>query len=441
MKLLRITVISLISASFFLTGCNLYKDDEITPESEELVKVNFFVPEYETTTQLAAKITIVEPKDYAQAGKIITYQNYIFINKPNEGIHVVDNSNPSAPINLNFITIPGSIDMTIVDNHLYSDMFSALVVFDISDVTQPELIEDFTVEEVFDYNPFRTLDDWLNTGVETTYTQYESIDNSLGIVTGWRSEIRQIPLEDIQLRHFALESTADVQTTSTDTNQYGEVSTAGSMTRFLPVGNYLYTINFSELVLFSIEDNYQPNRFARLDTGTQAETLFQLNDLLFIGSTTGMLLYDVATPSNPTYISSLEHFRSCDPVVADTSYAYVTLRGGTNCFTDLNELQIIDIREPEELTLVSRQVLFNPHGLAIQDNHLLVCDGTAGLKVIDVSDRENPQILSTDPIPFAYDIIVDYPNATVVGEGIIYQYDLSNLPEIVKTAELVLNSN
>ena len=105
-----------------------------------------------------------------------------------------------------------------------------------------------------------------------------------------------------------------------------------------------------------------------------------------------------------------------------------------------NELQIIDIRTPEELIVVARQVMFNPHGLAIHEEYLLVCDGTAGLKVVDVSNRNEPEILSTDNIPFAYDIIVDFPSAIVVGEGVLYQYDLSNLPEIIKTNELVLTN-
>ncbi|MEL0225961.1 MAG: hypothetical protein VW912_04740, partial [Flavobacteriaceae bacterium] len=353
---------------------------------------------------------------------------------------VVDNSNPAAPVNLHFINIPGSLDLTIIDDHLYSDMFSALVVFDISDVTLPDLIEDFTVEEVFYYNPYRTLENVSRPEVGYDYTQYESIDDSRGIVTGWEVEIRQEPLED-QILYLRLEDTAIAETTSSDqANGFNEVSTAGSMTRFLPIDRYLYTINFNELVLFSIGDNYQPSRFARLDTGTQAETLFQLNNLLFVGSTTGMLMYDVTSPSNPNYLNSIEHFRSCDPVVADENYAYVTLRGGTNCFTETNELQIIDIRTPEELSVVARQVMFNPHGLAIHEDYLLVCDGTAGIKVVDVSNREQPEILSTDNIPFAYDIIVDFPSALVVGEGVLYQYNLSNLPEIVKTNELVLNN-
>lgn len=438
MKRFDFLKISVLVFCLLLTSCSLFKDGII--DDREMVEVAYFVPQYETTSQLAAKVTVESPKDYAEAGKIVTYQNYIFINKPNEGVHVVDNSNPAAPVNLHFINIPGSLDLTIIDNHLYSDMFSALVVFDISDVTQPDLIEDFTVEEVFYYNPYRTLDTAIRLGESFAYTQYESIDHSQGIVTGWEVEIRQEPLEE-QIMHLRLEDTAIAEATSSDqANEFNEVSTAGSMTRFFPIDRYLYTINFNELVLFSIGDNYQPTRFARLDTGTQAETLFQLNDLLFVGSTTGMLMYDVTSPSNPNYLNSIEHFRSCDPVVADENYAYVTLRGGTNCFTETNELQIIDIRTPEELSVVARQVMFNPHGLAIHEDYLLVCDGTAGLKVVDVTNRNEPEILSTDNIPFAYDIIVDFPSAIVVGEGVLYQYDLSNLPEIVKINELVLTN-
>ena len=84
--------------------------------------------------------------------------------------------------------------------------------------------------------------------------------------------------------------------------------------------------------------------------------------------------------------------------------------------------------------------MFNPHGLAIHDDFLLVCDGSAGIKVLDVSDRENPEVVTTESIPFAYDIIIDYPSAVVVGEGVIYQYDLSALPAITKTAELTLST-
>lgn len=437
MKTIFRSLTFLFIAGLFLSGCSLLNKKT----DENLVDVTYVIPVYETTSQLAQKVSIDPPKDYAEAGKIVTYQHYIFINKPHEGIHVVDNSDPSNPQNLHFIAIPGSLDMTIIDDHLYSDMFSALVVFDISSISSPELLEEFTVEEVFYYNPYMTLESTVSFDQLGDYFRYEEIDNTLGIVTSWRTEIRKEPLEDqVSRRYYTLEDAEIATATAAENNNFENVSTAGSMTRFLPIENYLYTINFNELVLFSIGEDYRPSRFARLDTGTQAETLFQLNDLLFVGSTTGMLMYDVSSPDNPDYINSIEHFRSCDPVVADSNYAYVTLRGGTNCFTETNELQIIDIRDPENLEVVARQVMFNPHGLAIHQDHLLVCDGSAGIKVLDVRDREDPSVVTTSSIPFAYDIIVDFPSAVVVGEGVIYQYDLSALPEITKTAELTLSN-
>ena len=86
--------ILVFSCPIFL-GCNLFKDEVI--DDTELVDVTYFVPVYETTDKLAQKVSIDPPKDYAQAGKIVTYQQYIFINKPQEGIHVLDNSDPANP--------------------------------------------------------------------------------------------------------------------------------------------------------------------------------------------------------------------------------------------------------------------------------------------------------------------------------------------------------
>jgi hypothetical protein len=434
--------LSYFSKSFGLL-CLLFvacKSNDHPGETEDLVEVAYIVPVYETASQLSARVSVDPAKDYAAAGKIITYQNYIFINRPNEGIHVVDNSNPQQPINLHFITLPGSLDMAVIDDHLYADMYSALVVIDISEVTQPQIMEEFTVEDVFYYNPYENFPEELDLS-GYNHTRYEPIENDRGIVTSWEIEIREEPISEEELRYVTLEMTSDVLTVVDDGTDFNQTSSAGSMTRFLPIDRFLYTINFNELILFEIDDNHQPNRFARLDTRTQAETLFQLNDFLFVGSTTGMLMYDVTSPANPEYLNSIDHFRSCDPVVADEAYAYVTLRGGTNCFTQSNELQIIDIQNPAELSVVARQVLYNPHGLALWNEYLLVCDGAAGLKIINVSDRENPEIIASENIPFAYDIIIDYPNAMIVGESVLYQFDISNLPEITQTAELPLSAN
>jgi hypothetical protein len=393
---------------------------------------------YKSTSDLADEIFIDEPKVQTGLGKIVTYGDMIFINQPMEGIHIVDNSNPANPMNHSFISIPGNVDMAIVDNHLYADMFSALVVFDLSNLESPKFLEDFTVEDVFYYDSYWNFPNEIWEEGHVRFAEY--VDASMGIVVGWETEVRRERVDNTYGPELAFDDVG-VAVPGSDVDFGSNTSTAGSMARFLPIDGYLYTINFSDLVLFQLAQNYKPNPWIRIDTETQAETLFHLNDLLFVGSVNGMLMYDVADASDPLFINKIEHMRSCDPVVADLEYAYVTLRGGTNCFTDLNELQIIDIQTPEDLQVVSHKSLFNPHGLGIYEDHLIICDGSAGIKVLDVTDRSQPEIMTSYPIGFAYDVIIDYPNAMVVGEEMLFQYDLSGLPELTLLSQTPIHSS
>ena len=419
----------LLITIFFTASCEW---DSVNNADEEWVDVTYVTPVYETASSLVDQVVVVEPKEQTSLGKIITYQNYVFVNEPMEGIHIVDHTDPSNPINLSFISIPGNLDMSIVDDHLYVDMFSSLAVFDIRDVLSPKFKESYTVENVFDYDTFWNFpfEIWENPNSYIEYREFP--DKNRGIVVDWQIETISEKRSLYEYRNYNDGAIPDVALSSEDGNIDGvqQTSTAGSMTRFLPIDGYLYTINFNELVLFRIESDYRPSPWIKKNTQTQAETLFQLNDLLFVGSVNGMLLYDVSNAADPDYINRIEHMRSCDPVVADANYAYVTLRGGTNCFTDINELQIIDIQDPQNLSVVFRKDMYNPHGLGIYDDHLIICDGTAGIKIVDVSTPTEPNIVNSAPIQFAYDVIIDYPHALVVGDTDLYQYDISNLPEM-----------
>ena len=433
-RLTPLLYILMIAFSFSFSGCELMN-------GTEMADVAYFKPIFATVEELTMDISIDPPLDYTQSGKVITYGDYVFVNSPNKGIHIVDNTDPSNPINKLFISLAGNIDMAIVEDHLYADMFSALVVLDISNIDEPILLEDYTVEDVFYFDQY-----WNYPSLEELEAYeydrvgYENTDMSQGIVLDWEIEIREEEVENYDMYYEGV-AVMDSDDKSTEDGGSGQVSTAGSMTRFLPIDQFLYTISFNELVLFELTSSHQPLRWGKLDTETWAETLFRLNDILYVGSTNGMLMYDITDAGNPSYINRIEHFRSCDPVVADEAYAYVTLRGGTNCWTDLNELQIIDIQDPQNLSVVGRHILYNPHGLAVIGDHLIVCDGTAGVKVVDIADRTAPSILGTYPIDFAYDVIVSYPTALVVGEQVMYQYDISNLPELVKISEFDILAN
>lgn len=74
------------------------------------------------------------PQNIVSLGKIYTKQPYLFVNDSGIGVHVVDNSNPSAPQRIAFIHIPGNRDIAIKGNYLYADNLADLVTIDISDL-------------------------------------------------------------------------------------------------------------------------------------------------------------------------------------------------------------------------------------------------------------------------------------------------------------------
>ena len=70
-----------------------------------------------------------------------------FISEPGKGIHILDNTDPSSPRNLNFINIPGTGDLAINESILYADNYVDLLAFDISDPQNIEMVN--REEDVF----------------------------------------------------------------------------------------------------------------------------------------------------------------------------------------------------------------------------------------------------------------------------------------------------
>lgn len=211
---------------------------------------------------------------------------------------------------------------------------------------------------------------------------------------------------------------------------------AGSMAQFAIVDNYLYTVDYKSLKVFHIVNADNPELLETIDLGVGIETIFPQNNNLFIGTQTGVRIYDITNPRNPQEVSEFVHVTSCDPVVANDDYAVATLRGGTPCNGNLNQLDLIDISDIENPTLISNAGLINPYGLgfsAIDENIVYVCDGYAGLKAFDISDTEDLEMVMHLESIEAIDIIPAENNLLVVlsRQG-IYQFDSSNPLELVQ---------
>ncbi|MBD0259360.1 MAG: hypothetical protein ICV83_26875 [Cytophagales bacterium] len=200
----------------------------------------------------------------------------------------------------------------------------------------------------------------------------------------------------------------------------------GSMARFAIVDNYLYTVSNSTLKVFDISQAQQPRQMNSVKLGLNIETIFPYNNMLFIGSRTGMHIYDNANPTKPVFLSQYQHVQSCDPVVVQGDYAYVTLRDGTPCRFGQNMLEVVNISNPRSPNRVQSIPMLNPHGLGIDGNVLFVCEGDHGLKVFDAT---NPaQLVEKQFIKGirTYDVIPHNQVMLVVGKDGLMQYDYSD---------------
>ncbi|HNY53501.1 MAG TPA: hypothetical protein PK727_01880 [Bacteroidales bacterium] len=420
---LSLTVLILTA---FMSSCSDKTVERITYEAN--------VPVYMSFNEFRTSFTKSDPIEISQPGKIYFKDNYLFVNETGKGIHVIDNSDPANPSKTAFYEILGNVDMAISGNILFADSYIDLVAIDISDIENP--IEIDRIENIFpDIVP--EGDKWY---------PYANVDKSQGVIVDW--EIRTITEE----RELGRSWGGSLYTDNMTFTQAAEVGvkwsagagTAGSMARFMLNDHYLYliahpwmmkTVDIANAEKMSIVDS--------IDVSRNMETLFLLGEKLFVGTTTGMLIYDVSDATKPGLISHYDHITACDPVVADENYAYVTLRSGTRCANGRNLLEVIDISSIKNPYLVKSYPMYNPHGLGIDGDLLFICDGTAGLKIYDKSDPLEiiNRKIAHYPDFNTYDVIPMNGTLMLVGEKGIYQYDYSNPQNIVELSRIQITGN
>lgn len=202
----------------------------------------------------------------------------------------------------------------------------------------------------------------------------------------------------------------------------------GSTARFTVVENHLYTLSGNNIQVFNIEDPSDPKVWNQVDVAWNIETIFAYENYLFIGSTTGVLIYDITDRAFPEFLAESIHIRSCDPVVVENGYAYVTLRNTFRCTGELNQLDILDVRDIKTPTLIKSYPMQAPYGLGIDGSTLFICDGEAGLKIFDVTDPL--EILSLEHLDqtSCFDVISGNNLLITTGDSGISQYSYTNIP-------------
>lgn len=207
----------------------------------------------------------------------------------------------------------------------------------------------------------------------------------------------------------------------------------GSLARFTIAGNYLYAVNNYSLSVYSLSIPDKPELvYTTSPMNFEIETIYPYNDNLFLGTRTGLYIYSLQKPEQPQLVGEARHARSCDPVVANDSVAFVTLKGNSWCGPAESGLYIHDVKNITAPVLKKMVPLPEPVGLGLQDNILYVCCGSAGLKVFDVTTPYTPKLVSTKTDANFVDVI------PYNGTLICFVQDGLLLYDITKPAEPVL---
>ncbi len=430
-----------------------------TDVCRQTLTYTIYEPVYMTPAELRAAIGPQAPVPLVNAGKIYIKDDYLFINEVGKGIHVYNNANPAAPQQVTFINIPGNHDLAVLGDILYADNAMNLVAFDISnpnDVRAVKLIENAFPARFSNpngapsavgypgivrwYDPATQVQPDITRGVIVDWIKREQkqvngCDQPSDFQSGWTTWGGELAFFTSDSRRANTAAAAPPPGGGRPTAGIG-----GSMARFTIAQDHLYTVDESTLRVYNVGRPSDPAPGATLNLGWGIETIFPYKDKLFVGSQTGMFILDAANPAQPTQVSAFTHLQSCDPVVVDDQYAYVTLRSGPTCRnTTLNQLDVVDITDLRNPRLVKTYPMQNPHGLGKDGNTLFICDGTAGLKVYDAADVQaiDQNRLGTQDI-HSYDVIPFRNVAIVVGDDGLYQYDYSDPKNLKLLSKIAL---
>jgi hypothetical protein len=313
-------------------------------------------------------------------------------------------------VNIAFINLEGVHDISVKGNYLFADNFVDLLVFDISDIQNITLVR--TIENSISFFPTYPEDAEFY-----DYTVYPTGDE---IITGFDIEMRDRPQgQELILANDAFGAF--------ESSSGGAIGTGGSYARFQINNDALYTIDTYKLNVFNISDPI--NAFFDKEVymtqwlgGGEFETLFIQKDILFVGSTNGMYTVDAEDEFNPYFVSGFSHATACDPVVVFGNTAYITVRGGSTCGAIEDQINVIDVFDIANPSLLSTYLVDEPYGLGIKNSVLYVGCGSNGLKIFDAANSANLTLENTYP-GNVKDIIPLDSHLIVVGDNHIKQYN------------------
>jgi hypothetical protein len=217
----------------------------------------------------------------------------------------------------------------------------------------------------------------------------------------------------------------------------GGSGVGGSYAIFAVIDTFLYFLDNSSIITMSISQPDSPVKLNETYIDWSVETLFPTQKYLFIGSRTGMYIFDRSSPSQPVQVGMVTHFRAYDPVVVQDSMAYVTLRTSWSSWPPQDELLMVNIANPAQADTIASKPLSTPYGLAVSDSLLYVAQGKNGYSLLNVKNPSAVTMVHSWSSPPARDFIWLGNRLYLMGLADVRIYDVSDAtaPALLSTIQ------
>jgi len=281
--------------------------------------------------------------------------NYAYVATDDEGLQVVDISDPENPEIVGSLEIQNSGRAWLV--HV-SDGY-AYVVSDLGGTFSLEAIDISDPENPASSGYFGTQGSPQDLHVSGNYA-YVVWETST--FTGPQGGLKIIDISDP-------ENPAKADYTSTGTGAQGVFAT----------GNYAYVADggWDGLLIFNVSNPENPYRISTLDV-EDATKVYVSGTYAYVARPGDLQVIDVSDPQNPQSIGSVERSTGAQGIYVTGSYAYIAAYE--------NGIDIVKITDPQNPTLLTTVATPGKAGdIFVAGSHAYVADSEGGLQIIDLS--------------------------------------------------------
>ncbi len=154
----------------------------LTDPHDEIETVMGYAPLY-WNPELGSNVSEA-PRTYDELTNFVVYKNLILMVEFGDGIHVVDNSNPSNPVDLTFLNVLGTVGLVVKDDFVIIATSNQLISINITDLNNATISSITTTSQEEVSITILPPDDLRD---------FECIDPSKGILTGWERKLLTNP--------------------------------------------------------------------------------------------------------------------------------------------------------------------------------------------------------------------------------------------------------